>query len=517
MNPKSLRWIVPVLALLTSALALAQAQETRIPPSVRTQDTSSPASARTQDTAIPASTRTQDTAIPASTRTQDKPISPSTQTRDTSIRPSIVKSNGLLSLSFRDAPIQDVFEMLARGEHVNIVLRKGVSGNVSLNLYNISVAQAIQSVAEAGGYAVEQPRPGEYAVMDRAQAGQDVIHSGTQVRTYKVQYSNLKSVADILATHLSRRGKITPLIERNLLVVEDVPESQERIARVLREIDVEPKQIMIEAKILEITLDESESFGIDWNKIFNVGLGSGIGTQGLASRGTPGLFFNLVNDKLTLYLNALNSKGRVHTLSTPRLLALENQEAAVVIGKQFGYKVTTTINLVTTESVLFLDTGVILRVTPSVDERDRILLKIHPEVSSGTITDGIPTKTSTEVTTQLLAQDGESVLIGGLIKNSNSLSRTGVPGLGDIPVFGALFANKDEQVHSSETVVLITPHIVRQPVGSVSTAERDRVHKLERVFDGVNAELGHLLPLPAPQTPAAAAPVESGPPENPHD
>ncbi len=451
MNPRSLRWIVLLLAALAGAAALAQ--------------------------------------DPGKT-----------------VLPSIVTRGGLLSLSFRDAPIQDVFEMLARGERVNIVLRKGVAGNVSLNLYDVSLAQAIQTVAEAGGYAVEQPRPREYVVMERAQAGLDAIHSGAQVRTYKVQYSNPKAVADILAKHLSSRGKITPLIERSMLVVEDLPESQDRIARLLREIDVAPKQIMIEAKILEITLDENESFGIDWNKIFNVGLGSGIGTQGLASHGTPGLFFNLVNDKVTLYLSALNNKGRVHTLSTPRLLALENQEATVVIGDRIGYKVTTTINLVTSETVEFLETGVILRVTPSVDERGRIMMKIHPEVSSGSIADGIPSKKSTEVTTQLLAQDGETVLIGGLIKNSNSLRRTGVPGLGDTPVFGFLFANKDERVQSSETVVLITPHVIQQPAGSVSASERDRVQKMERVFVDVNAELERKLPLPAPEKPAAAAP-----------
>ena len=403
--------------------------------------------------------------------------------------------------------------MLARGERVNIVLRKGVAGNVSLNLYDVSLRQALQAVAEAGGYAVEQQGPREYVVLDRSQAGLNSVGETTQVRTYKVQYSDPQAVGAILAKHLSRQGKITPLPERKMLVIEDLPESQERIARVLRQIDVEPKQVMIEAKILEISLDETESFGIDWNKIFNAGLGSGIGTQGLSSPGTPGLFFNVVNDKLSMYLTALNSKGRVHTLSTPRLLALENQEATVVIGDRIGYKVTTTINLVTSETVQFLETGVILRVTPSVDERGRILMKIHPEVSSGSISDGIPSKKSTEVTTQLLAQDGESVLIGGLIKNSNSLKRSGVPGLGDMPVFGFMFAKKEEQAQSSETVVLITPHVVKQPDVIAAANANDRMRKLDKVFAGVNAGLERKLPLPAPEQAPAAAPTEAEPPE----
>ncbi len=401
---------------------------------------------------------------------------------------------GKLSFAFRDAPIQEVFEMIARGERVNIVLRKGVNGTVSVNLYDVTLTQAIQIIAEAGGYVVEQPGPKEYIIVERSQAGQDGARSGMLVKTYRVQYSNSKFVSDILAKHLSRHGKITPLPERNLLVVEDHSEYQERIANILREIDIEPKQILIEAKILEISLDESESFGVDWNRIFNAGTGSGIGTQGLASRGTPGLFFNLVNDKITAYLSALNSKGRVHTLSTPKLLALENQEASVVIGDRIGYKVTTTINLVTSETVQFLETGVILRVTSSVDQLGRIMMKVRPEVSSGSISEGIPSKKSTEVATQLLAEDGQAILIGGLIKRSSSHKRNGAPILGDLPLVGFLFSNNEERAQSSETVVLITPRVIGRPGESVSQDERDRLSRTERIFLRQSTELSNKLP-----------------------
>ena len=411
------------------------------------------------------------------------------------------KRGDLLNMAFRDAPIQEVFEMLARGERVNIVLRKGVSGNVSVNLYNVTVAQAVQAIAEAGGYVVEQPRPGEYIIVERSQAGLDAARSGMLVKSYKVQYSNPKFVADILTKHVSRQGKITPLLERNMLVVEDHAEYQERVSQILREIDVEPKQIMIEAKILEITLDENENFGLDWTKIFNSDTGSSIGMQGLATRNIPGFFFNFVNDKVTAYLSALNSKGRVHTLSTPKLLALEHQEATVMIGDRTGYKVTTTINLVTNETVQFLETGVILRVIPSVDERSRIMMRIHPEVSSGSISEGIPSKKSTEVTTQLLAEDGQAILIGGLIKRDRSLRRNGMPVLGDIPLIGNLFANKDERSQSSETVVLITPRIVRSPTETVSASEKERLRQVEQSLLGQN--VGTLNKIPLPPAPEA--------------
>ncbi len=398
----------------------------------------------------------------------------------------------LISVSFRDSSIQEVFQMLAQGERVNILLRKGITGNVSVSLYDVTVPEAIQSIADAGGYAVEQPRPGEYLIMERKDAALDSARGETRVRSYKVQYSNTKSVAEILTKHLSRYGKITPLLERNLLVVEDLPDFHDRIDKILREIDVEPLQIMIEAKILEITLDSGESFGIDWNQVVGAGRSGLLGTQGLATRGVPGFFFSMVNENLNVYLNALSARGRVHTLSTPKLLALENQEATVKIGDSLGYKVTTTINMVTTESVQYLETGVILKVVPSVDQRGLILMKIHPEVSSGSLADGIPSKKSTEVTTQLLAEDGQSILIGGLIKNSATRRRNGVPGLGDVPVVGWLFSNNEESVRSSETVVLITPRVMRRAGMDTPAAAAvpERVRRMEQqVFRKQTQEL----------------------------
>ncbi len=379
-----------------------------------------------------------------------------------------------VSMSFRDASLHEVFDLLSRRERINILLGKGVTGTVSVSLYNVDVRKAIHTIAEAAGYAVEV-RNGDYLILDRKESGLDTANGNTQIRSFKVQYSDPKQVAEILTKHLSRYGKITPLVERNQLVVEDLPDFLERMQRLLAEIDTEPKQIMIEAKILEIALDNSEVFGIDWSKIFSANGVSRGGTTGLAPRNISGLFFNLVNKNLEVFLSALSSKGRVHTLSTPKLLALENQEASTVIGDRVGYKVTTTINQVTTESIQFLETGVILKVTPSVDQQGRVMLRIHPEVSSASIAAGIPSKKSTEVTTQLLCEDGQSIFIGGLIKNASGKRRTGVPLLGDLPGLGYLFSNVEETGGTTETVVVITPHIVKQASDTISASQLQRL------------------------------------------
>jgi len=189
---------------------------------------------------------------------------------------------------------------------------------------------------------------------------------------------------------------------------------------------------------------------------------------------------DIVTQDFDIFINALRGKGRVRTLSTPKLLVLENQEAEVIIGDRIGYKVTTTINQVTTESIEFLESGVILRVSAAVDRAGRVMLDIHPEVSNGTISEGIPSQTTTEVTTQMLAEDGQRIFIGGLIRTADVEARQGVPGLSEIPVFGGLFSSTEERTVNAETVVVITPHIVARKRDAVSAANARHIDRQQR-------------------------------------
>ncbi len=375
-----------------------------------------------------------------------------------------------VTFNFRESSIEEVFDVLSRKDRVNIILGKGVTGVVSVNLYDVTVKQAIYRVAEAAGYAVEL-RGGDYFIVDRKDAGLEHPGGLTQLRTFKVQYSDPNQVAEILSKYLSRYGKVTPLKDRRMIVVEDTAEFLERTSRLLTQLDAEPRQVLIEAKVLEVTLDDGETYGVDWSKVFGSGDGTSgsFGTNGLASGSVktgpqdPGFFFSLTNRNIELFLEARTTRNRVRTLATPKLLAMENQEAKAVIGKSTGYKVTTTINQVTTESIQFLESGVILKVTPSVDEQGRVHLHIHPEVSSTTLIAGIPEKKSTEVTTELMCEDGQSVFIGGLIKNTSSNDKVGIPILGNIPGIGRLFSTSTANANNTETVVIIRPRIVRNP------------------------------------------------------
>jgi type II secretory pathway component GspD/PulD (secretin) len=150
--------------------------------------------------------------------------------------------------------------------------------------------------------------------------------------------------------------------------------------------------------------------------------------------------------------------------------------------------VTTTVNQVTTETIEFLETGIILKVTPSVDRSGRIMLDIHPEVSTGTVSDdGIPSKTTTQVSTRMLVPDGRTVFLGGLIKHSITNSREGVPVLGDIPFLGSLFSNDATNIISTEIVVLITPYIVNF---EDQVPEDTDILRIESINAALDSELG---------------------------
>jgi type II secretory pathway component GspD/PulD (secretin) len=193
---------------------------------------------------------------------------------------------------------------------VNIALTPGVNGKVTINLYDVTLRQAIHAIAEAAGYSVEERARG-YLIRDEGDGSRRSAMETREVRALRVQYSNPQLVAGIIRKYVSREGSVTLLEERSTLAVEDNADNLARIERLLREVDRQPQQIMIEAKILEGTLDSSQNFGIDWTRIFSAnGVNRG-GIKGLASPQAPGLFFNFVNNNIEIYLNAHRcSSGR---------------------------------------------------------------------------------------------------------------------------------------------------------------------------------------------------------------
>ena len=390
-----------------------------------------------------------------------------------------------VTLVHRETDIATVMEMLSRTQRVNILLSPEVGGSVSFSLYDMPLDDAIRSIANAAGFAVER-RNGSYFVLPPDEAGGYADSEFTEVRLFPVQYADTALVQELLRPYLSSYGSITNLASHKVLMIEDTPEFLDRIAALLGDVDRLPRQILIEARILEITLNKEDSSGLDWARFVSGGDGS-FGTRGLSGSGgsaSSGFVFQITEPKIEATLTALEQDGRIRTLSTPKLLAIENQEASVIVGDRRGFQVTTTINQVTTESIEFLESGVILRVTPHVDADGRIMMDIHPEVSSGTVdTNGIPSQTTTEVTTRLIVPSGETVFVGGLIKQSISENRNGIPGLGRVPGVGRLFSSRELTSVNTETIVLITPSIVKDPVETLDRVDPNRIEDIESTLE----------------------------------
>lgn len=374
------------------------------------------------------------------------------------------RSEQPVTLTMRDASLAEVMEMLSRTNRVNILLADGVGGKVSFNLFEVSVDQAVRSIASIAGYVVEK-QDKTYFIMPTEKAGKSPGRNFTKVRTFPIEYTEVTDLESKLEDYLSEFGSITAVPDRKLLIVKDQPDYLERISQVLAKLDRRPKQILIEAKILEVKLNDEQSYGIDWAGTFTSGDGEGdFGLQGLLSpgnSGNTGFFFNYLEPDIDAKLRLLQSDGRVRNLASPKVVTIADQEAEVVIGDRRGYRVTTTINQVTTESIEFLESGVILRVTPTVGDNDEILLNIHPEVSIGSVDEnGIPSQTTTEVTTRLLVPSGKSIFIGGLMRNTTNETVSGMPFLSRVPGIRWLFSNTSRTTFNTETVVIITPRVV---------------------------------------------------------
>lgn len=387
-----------------------------------------------------------------------------------------------ISMTMKDADLADVMDMISREQRVNIFVSTDSNEEVSFSLYDMTLPDAIHAIANAAGLAVEHYN-GNYFIVDRDEAGKYAPDSLTNVRSFELQYVSVDEMQSLLEPYLSEYGEITVFSEKNIFLIEDTPEFLRRTAALVRQIDKQPSQILIEAKILEVTLTDEDSSGLDWTKFFDSDGGTGeFGGQGLNNPSSAGLFFTYTNDNITLALDALTSQGRVRTLSSPKLLAVEDQESSVIVGDRRGYSVITTINQVTSESIEFLESGVILRVTPSVDANGKVLMDIHPEVSTGVIDPltGIPSQTTTEVTTRMIVPDGQTIFVGGLIKHRVEESQQGIPVVSKIPGVGRLFSRRENNKTNTETIVLITPTILTDKSNLVDEDTIEIIQEMEQ-------------------------------------
>ena len=270
----------------------------------------------------------------------------------------------------------------------------------------------------------------------------------------------------------------------NALLIKCSPRSYVSLLKVLKSIDVPPKQVLIDVMIAEITLGSQTSYGIDWMLKFNSGNIAGFDSAKFLSDAgtilTPGEVggiageFSAVssgtmgNDSYIGLFSALAQDNDLNVLASPNILAMDNKEAEIKIGSEIPIATSTTASsegITTTAQIQYKTVGTILTVTPHITEKGNVSMKIVVESSGVGVntligTGEYPSFSTRKATTHALVKDGHTLFIGGLISNQKTSSKSGIPFLNRIPIIGYFFGGQSWTNNKTEMFVMVTPHVI---------------------------------------------------------
>jgi general secretion pathway protein D len=266
------------------------------------------------------------------------------------------------------------------------------------------------------------------------------------------------------------------------------------LERLLREVDVAPDQVMIEVTIAEVTLNDTLKYGVEWF-FKNADQTYTLSKSGTVKSFFPGFAFTYKVPDVDVALSALGSISDVKIISSPKLYTLNNKVATLQVGDQVpiitqsAAGVRTATDLTIVNSVQLRDTGILLRVTPRIGKSGTVFVDVKQEVSSAVATEssGIdsPTIQQRKLATTVAVQDGDSIALGGLIRDSHNYGDSGVPFLKDVPLLGKLFGTTSVTGDRTELLIFLRPRIIRSPAGA-----REMTDELRRGFRGLDSLLG---------------------------
>jgi len=421
-----------------------------------------------------------------------------------------------VTFNFQDVPVRTVLQLIAEESNLNVVAADTVTGNVTLRLVNVPWDQALDLVLQAKGldkrqsgnvvWVAPQPEIAKYE-QDKAEARVKLENSAEMVTEYiPINYGNAEDIAKLLTDEakngkgggggsesqrgfLSPRGSISFDRRTNTLLVIDIPPRVAAIRDLVNRLDKPVDQVVIEARIVIA----NESFARELGAKFGIsgttrtqtnGDGIGFGSKAVGGGALPtgglnvslpaslagagSLALSILNAgyALDLELSALQQEGRGEIISNPRIVTSNQKEALIKQGDQIGYITVTGGNNANVPQVQFKDVVLQLKVTPTITNDNRIFLNmdLQKDDLSGYINTGVgqvPQIATREVTTAVLVEDGQTVVVGGVyeFKDQNSMSK--VPFLGDIPILGNLFKNRNHTKSKAELLVFVTPKVIR--------------------------------------------------------
>jgi type IV pilus secretin PilQ/predicted competence protein len=417
------------------------------------------------------------------------------------------EASNLFSMDFNEAEISDVLRILSMESGVNIVAGKNITGRVTVSFNDVTLDSALSAILRTNGY--------DYLKIDNIIRVINLEKFGMETvsKVFILNHVDAGNIKDTLQNMITKYGSMETLVREtgvgnektkgrsNVLIVTDILTNLKRIEKLIEQLDMPVPQVMIEAKIIEVTLDKDKKLGIDWNvqggvrgsiiptsfpipnvrsKVDNKGYVIPKAASDNADFPGNALFPYSVKDDFTFgsltfsdftaTLRMIQTKTDYTILSSPSIATLDNQEAKMIVGEiipipTYTYNDDRAIWEITGYEEE--EVGITLTVTPHITPEGYVVMEVIPEVSevSGWVVgpsgqNEKPIISARKAETQLKVKNGETIIIGGLVKNKKTKTITKVPILGNIPLLGLLFRHKQDTVTTTDLLVFITPYII---------------------------------------------------------
>ena len=454
----------------------------------------------------------------------------------------VVDEFGSVDLVVNETEVTQVLEMLSIQSQKNIIASNSVTGVVSANLYDVTFNEALDAILRVNGFGYIEEGNFVYVYTIEELDTIEKARRQTESRIYELQYLSATDANEFITPLLSEdgesayRGDVEPGFEPTVsdaggdsyawtskLVVNDYPANLDNITLLLADLDTSPSQVVVEATVVQTLVTEDNEFGIDFTALSNIriqnvvnplgaaqdlitgalvpappaGSNTSVVSSGVGGTNDPtftgGLKAGIIQDHVGAFLKVLDQVADTTVMARPRITCLNRQAAQVMIGSKVGYTSTAVTETTTSTNILFIDTGIQLNFRPFISSDGMIRLELRPSVSSVTfqnaLTGGanVPLETTQELTTNIRCRDGETIILGGLFRESSTITRNQVPFLGDIPIIGAAFRGQVDAVNKEEIIFLLTPTII--PDEQLWEAGKDSLEIVKVVRVGARAGL----------------------------
>ncbi|QEO57090.1 type IV pilus secretin PilQ [Francisella marina] len=403
--------------------------------------------------------------------------------------------NEPISISFKDTPVQTVLQVLSEFAGLNLVVSSSVRGNMSIDLKNVPWNEVMNIVLVSKGLATKKMSSILYVATAAEIAAQEQLelqtkrsleNNATLVTEFiPLNYTTAQAAQTVITSMakqnggiMSPRGSITSDARTNTLIVTDTEEKIPRIKEVVNEIDIPNDQVLIEARIVEVTRTSGLELGFNYTVSHPSGVDIGLNTYGTQTGGddqsvvasTAKLAYTLAGGlNLEMEIRALENESLANEVSSPHLVVANNETAFIKDGTDVPYQQATASGAA---SVAFQEAVLELQVTPQIAPDGNIVMEVLVTKNSVGASSG---KTSTgedlpplikkrEVTTKVMVKDSDTVVIGGIYTKTQTETRNKIPFLGDIPYLGYLFSFTKIDDKDAELLIFITPKIIESRV-----------------------------------------------------